>query len=147
MVRYPLRAMALALALAATPACASLATPKLENPVAAAKTADQTAYALLESYAAVLEEATDIVRNPSAPAVLKQGLVRAELVATPAADTLRAAFVAYLRARADYEALPAGTPKAEKAAATLAIAAVRLDEGIRNARAPVEALKALIQKK
>lgn len=146
MTRTPMRALALAIALAETPACAALNAPKFENPVAAAKTAEQTAYALLETYAAVLEEATDLVRDPATPASLTQALARAERAATPAAETLRAAFVGYLRARADFEALPAGTPRAEKAAATLAIAAVRLDEAMRAAHRPITDLAALARR-
>ena len=147
MIRKPLRAILLACALAATPACASLNTPKFENPVAAAQTADQKAYALLASYAAVLEEATGIVRDPSLLAVAKRALIRAESVATPAAETLRIAFVGYLRARADYEAIGNDRPKTEKAAASLAIAAARLDEALTAARGPFAAFAALTQDK
>lgn len=147
MIRNPVRATLLALALAATPACASLNTPKFENPIAAAQTADQKAYALLASYAAVLEEATGIVRDPALPASVKRALIRAESVATPAAETLRIAFVGYLRARADYEAIGNDRPKAEKAAAALAIAAVRLDEALAAARGPFAEFAALTQHK
>ena len=140
------RALLLALALSAIPACAALQTPKFENPVAAAQTADQKAYALLASYAAVLEEATDIVADPALPAAFKRSLIRAEAVATPAAETLRIAFVGYLRARADYEAVTSDRPKAERAAAALAIAAVRLDEALTAARGPFSAFAALTQR-
>ena len=65
-MRHPLRVLALACALAATPACASLqfGETRIENPIAAAHTLDQRAYAMLHAYAAVIEEATDIVRDP-----------------------------------------------------------------------------------
>ncbi len=145
MTRKPLRA--LLLALSATPACAALQTPKFENPVAAAQTADQKAYALLASYAAVLEEATDLVADPALPVAAKRALVRAEAVATPAVQTLRIAFVGYLRARADYEAITRDRPKAERAAAALAIAAVRLDEALTAARGPFAAFASLAQHK
>ena len=63
----PMRVAALAAALALTPACASLqlGQPRLENPVSAANTLDQRAYAALHAYAAVIEEAADIVRDPA----------------------------------------------------------------------------------
>lgn len=138
-----LKTLALAVALVLTPACSTLQTPKLENPVAAARTADQKAYALLASYAAVLEEATDLVRDPLVPAAAKQALVRAERFATPAAETLRIALVGYLRARADYEAIAKDRPSHERAAATLAIAAVRLDEAFTAARGPLADFAAL----
>ena len=146
MIRNPLRALALAFALAATPACAALHTPKFENPISAAKTADQKAYALLESYAAVLEEATDLVRDPALPVAAKRALIAAEAVATSAAETLRIAFVGYLRARADYQAIANDRPKAERAAAAFAIAAMRLDEAITAARGPFAAFAALAHK-
>jgi hypothetical protein len=138
-----LQSLALSLALAALPACAAVKAPDLPNPVAAAHTADQKAYAVLASYAAVLEEATDIVRDPAAPLALKQALVRAERVATPAAETLRIALVGYLRARADYEAIARDRPTHERAAAALAIAAVRLDEAFAAARGPLADFAAL----
>lgn len=146
-MRNPLRTMALAIALMAMPACAAVQTPKFENPVAVARTADQKAYALLASYAAVLEEATDLVRDPLVPVQVKQALVRAERVATPVAETLRIALVGYLRARADYEAIGADRTKLERTAATLAIAAVRLDEAFAAARGPIGEFAALTQRK
>jgi hypothetical protein len=142
-----LQSLALAVALAATPACAAIGAPKIEHPVSAARTADQEAYALLASYAAVLEEATDIVRDPATPPAFRQTLARAERVATPAAETLRIALVGYLRARADYEATAKDRPVFERAAATLAIAAVRLDEAITAARGPFADFSGLAAKK
>ena len=105
----PIRALALTLALAVTPACASLpiGETRLENPIAAARTLDQRAYALLHAYAAIVEEATDIVRDPAAPLAFKRALGQAERAATPAAETLGIAVHAYVRARADFEAAPA----------------------------------------
>jgi hypothetical protein len=145
-MRNPLRMMALAIALAAMPACAAVQTPKLENPVSVARTADQKAYALLASYAAGLEEATDLIRDPLVPSQVKQVLVRAERAATPAAETLRIALVGYLRARADYEAIGADRTRLERTAAALAIAAVRLDEAFLAARGPLGDFAALTQR-
>jgi len=139
MPRHPVRALLLALMLAATPACASASHA---NPVAVAQTADQKAYALLASYAAVLEEATDLVRDPALPADARRALIRAERIATPAAQALRIAFVTYLRARADYEAA-ATLPERERTAAHIAIAALRLSEAIGAAQAPLAAFAEL----
>lgn len=136
-LKRALRAVALALMLAATPACT---TTKIENPVAVAQTADQKAYALLATYAAVLETATVLVRDPVLPLEAKRALVRAEAVATPAASALRTAYVAYLRARADYAAKT--TPTAE-ASATIALAASRLDDAIGAATPRVAAMATL----
>ncbi|KAF0186445.1 MAG: hypothetical protein IV086_08660 [Hyphomonadaceae bacterium] len=146
-MRNPLRTMALAIALVSMPACAAMEIPKFENPLSVARTADQKAYALLASYAAVLEEATDLVRDPLVPTPVKQALVRAERVATPAAETLRIALVGYLHARADYEAIAKDRPTHERAAAMLAIAAVRLDEAFAAARAPLGEFAAIAQRK
>jgi hypothetical protein len=146
-MRTLLRVFALSLALCAVPACASIQAPRFENPVEAGKTADQKAYALLASYAAVLEEATDLVRDPNVPVPVKRALVTAEGAATPAADTLRIALVAYLRARADYEAIGPGRPPQERTVAALAIAAVRLDEAFTAARGPLSQFAALAARK
>jgi hypothetical protein len=144
----PLRIFALAVALAATPACASLPfgeTP-LENPVAAARTLDQRAYALLHAYAAVVEEATDIVGDPAAPLAFKRALGQAERAATPAAETLGVAVRAYARARADFEAASGESqPALQRSATAFAIAAQRLSEAIQSAEAPIAELEGLVR--
>ncbi len=147
-MRYPLRTIALALALAATPACASIRAGQTEivNPVGAARTLDQRAYALLHSYAAVIEEATDIVRDPNAPMAFKRALGQAEAVATPAAETLEIAITAYMNARADFETSTSESqPTLERAAMGLTIAARRLGEAIAAAQAPVTELEELVR--
>ena len=144
----PLRTLALALALAATPACASLpiGETRLENPISAARTLDQRAYALLHAYAAVVEEATDIVRDPAAPLAFKRALGQAERAATPAAETLGIAVRGYVRARADFEAASGETqPAAQRAATALTIAAQRLNEAIQAAEAPIAELEGLVR--
>ena len=150
MIRYVrlLRALALACALAATPACASLniGQTRIEHPAAAARTLDQRAYAVLHAYAAIIEEATDIVRDPSVPMGFKRALGQAERAATPAAETLEIAIAAYVGARADFEAASAGsTAGLERAAAALTIAARRLSEAIAAAQAPVAELQDLVR--
>jgi hypothetical protein len=144
----PLRIFALAVALAATPACASLpfGETRLENPVAAARTLDQRAYALLNAYAAVVEEATDIVRDPAAPLAFKRALGQAERAATPAAETLGVAVRAYVRARADFEAASGESqPALQRSATAFAIAAQRLSEAIQSAEAPIAELEGLVR--
>lgn len=144
----PLRALALAFALAATPSCASLpfGPTRLENPVAAARTLDQRAYALLHAYAAIVEEATDIVRDPATPPAFRRALGQAERAATPAAETLGIAVRAYVRARTDFEAASgASQPAAQRAATALTIAAQRLSEAIHAAEAPIADLIGLVR--
>ncbi len=147
-MRHPLRVLALACALAATPACAALkiGDTKFENPVSAARTLDQRAYALLNAYAAVIEEATDIVRDPAAPLGFKRALGQAERVATPAAETLEAVLAAYLRAQADFEAASGGDAHAlQRATTALSIAARRLNEAMETARTPIGELQDLVR--
>lgn len=145
-MRYPLRAFALACALAVTPACASLGAPRFENPVAAAHTLDQRAYALLHAYAAVIEEATDIVRDPAAPLAFKRALGQAEAVATPSAETLQIAVTAYVRAQGDFDAASGESqPALQRAATALTIAAQRLNEAIVAAQAPIGELEDLVR--
>ena len=97
-MRHPMRVLALACALTLTPACAALqlGTTRIENPIAAAQTIDQRAYALLHSYAAIVEEATDIVSAPATPHAFKRTLGQAERAATPATETLQIAVTAYV---------------------------------------------------
>ena len=147
-MRHPLRALALACALTLTPACASLniGETRIENPASAARTLDQRAYALLNAYAAIVEEATDIVRDPDAPPAFKRALGSAERVATPAAESLEIAVAAYLRAEADLQAsAEAGEPAIARAAEVLAIAARRLSEAVAQAQAPIQELEDLVR--
>lgn len=147
-MKHPFHALALALALAAIPACAAMpaGAPRLENPLAAARTLDQRAYALLHGYAAILEEAGDVVRDPAVPPALKRALGQAERVATPTIEALQVALVAYLRARSDFEAAThAGQPAIERAGAALTIAARRLNEAVVGAEPAISQLEALVR--
>lgn len=138
--------LAFACLLSLTPACASLRAPPLPNPVAAAQTLDQRAYALLHTYAAVIEEATDIVRDPNTPLAFSRVLGQAERIATPAAEALEIAIAGYLRARADFEAARGETqPAVERAALALSIASQRLNQAIVAAEAPVAELQHLVR--
>lgn len=147
-MRHPLRVLALASALVLTPACAALRVgdTQIENPIAAARTIDQRAYALLSAYAAVLEEATDIVADPVTPPAFRRALGQAERAATPSVETLQIAVSAYLRAQADLQA--AGVedrPAIERAAAALTIAARRLSEASAAAQRPINDLEELVR--
>jgi hypothetical protein len=147
-MRHRLRAVALGLALAVTPACAAfqVGATRFENPVTAARTLDQRAYVILNTYAAVIEEATDTVRDPAAPLALKCALGQAERIATPSAQTLQIAVVAYVSARADFEtATDESQPALERAAAGLSIAARRLSEAIEAAEAPISEPEDLVR--
>jgi hypothetical protein len=147
-MRQPLRVLLLACVLTLTPSCAGfrLDPPAISNPVDAAQTPDQRAYALLGSYAALVETATDIVRDPSVPIEAKRALGRAEAVATPTAQALEAAFAAYLRARNGFEAASGGDQSSvSRAASDLSNAAKALGDAIAAARAPIAALEALVK--
>lgn len=147
-MRHPLRALALACAIALTPACASLqlGETQIENPVAAARTLDQRAYALLNSYAAIIEEATDIVRDPAVPIAFKRALGQAERAATPSAETLEIALASYLRARADFAAASSeDQPVLQRAVTALDVAARRLSEAVAAAQSPIGELEELIR--
>jgi len=141
-MRHPFRALALACALTLTPACAALhlTTP---NPISAAQTNDQRAYAVIESYGALVETATIVVRDPSVPIEAKRAIGRAEAIATPNVQTLEVAFTAYLRARAAYAASSADD-SAMRAVNALNAASEALSQAIGRAQAPVAELQSLI---
>ncbi|MBL8546941.1 MAG: hypothetical protein JNL81_10780 [Hyphomonadaceae bacterium] len=147
-MRQPLRVLALACALTLMPACAALqiGQTRVENPIAVAQTMEQRAYALLHAYAAIVEEATEIVADPATPLAFKRTLGQVERAATPAAETLQIAVTAYLRARADFEAASGANQTAlQRGAATLAIAARRLNEAVAAAQAPIAELDGLVR--
>lgn len=147
-MRHPVRALALACALTFTPACAALqlGQTRIENPIAAAQTIDQRAYALLHSYAAIVEEATDIVADPVTPPAFSRALGQAERLATPAAETLQIAVAAYIRARADFDAAStANQSTIQRAATALSVAARRLNEAVGAAQAPIAELEGLVR--
>jgi len=143
-MKHPLRALALTCALTLTPACAALHLTA-PNPISAAQTNDQRAYAVIESYGALVETATIIMRDPSAPIEVKRAIGRAEAVATPSVQTLEVAFTAYLRARAAYEgASPSDDNAMTRAVNALNAAALALSQAIGRAQAPVAELQSLI---
>ncbi|MGE3304302.1 MAG: hypothetical protein AB7M12_14450 [Hyphomonadaceae bacterium] len=90
-----LKAVALGLALACMPACASLRPAAAA--FAAAQSLDQQAYALIASYAALLESAAPVMTDPATPAAVKRALAQAEAAATPAVELVKIAAVAHAR--------------------------------------------------
>lgn len=147
-MKHPLRALFLGVALACTPACAAfkLGDTQIAIPISAAHSIDQQAYALLHAYAAVLEEATDIVADPATPLAFKRALGQAERAATPAAQTLQISVRGYVRARAAFDTASAGDASGvQRAAAALAIAARELSAAIAAAEAPIAELQGLVR--
>ena len=145
-MRHPMRVLALACALTITPACAALQLGPLRIENAAAQTVDQRAYALLHAYAAIVEEATDIVADSATPLAFKRVLGQAERAATPAAETLQIAVTGYMRARADFDAASSSNQTAiQRAAIALSVAARRLNEALAAAQAPIAELEGLIR--
>ncbi|MBC7770549.1 MAG: hypothetical protein H7124_17345 [Phycisphaerales bacterium] len=121
-----LRALALGFALACVPACASVFPPVTEQH--ASQTLEQRAYVLLNGYAAVLEEAADLVRDLDTPPAVIRALAQAEAAATPSVEALHQALTAY--AAAD--------------AATRASRTDALSQAIEAAEAPVAAMRGLV---
>lgn len=145
-MRHSVRTLTLAIVLALTPACASFDGDRIDNPIAAATSLDQRAYALLQTYAAMIEEATDVVRDPATPLAMIRALGLAERMATPAAETLGVAVAAYVRARGDFEAASGQDQSTiDRAALVLAITARRLNETIEAAKAPIGELQSLVR--
>lgn len=143
MFKHPLRVAVLALTMAVTlPSCASV---PIANPIAAARTLDQQAYAVLDTYAVLVEEATKIVADPAVPIAAKRALGQAERVATPAAQIVESALAAYMRARADFEAASGQSPTAlQRAADALGIAGRRLSQAIAAASPAITQLQTLV---
>jgi hypothetical protein len=101
---------------------------------------------LLHTYAAIVEEATDVVTDPEAPVALKRALGQAERAATPAVEALQIAVSTYLRARAGFDAASGASQTAiGRAATALSIAARRLNEAMAAAQGPVSELEGLIR--
>jgi len=58
------------------------------NPIAAAETDEQRAYATYGMYVIFIEKAADLVENPNTPRDVKLALIHAEETASPIADML-----------------------------------------------------------
>jgi hypothetical protein len=116
-----LRTIALALCLAATPACSSL---RGANPIPAEASLEQNAYALIGAYALTLEEATVLVKNPATPTKVKTALAKAERVATPAVELVKIAAIAHHRAQTGETGAALSRALAEAQGPAVALAAL-----------------------
>ncbi|HVV33398.1 MAG TPA: hypothetical protein VHC73_09245 [Vitreimonas sp.] len=148
MLKGSLRTALLSLAMiTALPSCSSIPIlgAQIENPVTAARTLDQQAYAVLDTYAVLVEEATKIVADPNVPITIKRGLGAVEKVATPAAQVVESALAAYMRARADFEAASGQSQTTlARAADALSIAGQRLSQAIAAASPAIAELQTLV---
>ena len=109
------------------------------NPFKAASGPDETAYAVLGSYAIYQRQALKIKADTTLPASLRDSVVKADAVAFPVLKALDTALVDFLNAKA---ALEAGTSTKEK----LAIAAANLKQWTSQGIAAVRDLKAATSK-
>jgi hypothetical protein len=119
-VKRFVRTIALALAFASAPACASL-----RSPVPAYASIEQSALALMGAYALTLDQATALIANPATPRAVKTALAEAEKRATPAVELVKIAAIAHRRAQ-----------NGETGAA--------LSRALTEAQAPAQALAALV---
>lgn len=74
------------------------------NPIAAAETNEQRAYAAYGTFVIMQEKAADIVEGTDIPRGAKLRVIGAEERAKPIADSLLDAYTEYLVIRAEYEA-------------------------------------------
>ena len=74
------------------------------NPIAAAETNEQRAYAAYGTFVIMQEKAADLVEQTNIPRGVKLRIIGAEERAKPVADSLLDAYVEYLLVRAEYEA-------------------------------------------
>lgn len=118
-----------------TPGCATVAA---HNPVAAAETPEQVAFAVYGTFAATQDLALEVVLNEGVPREIRRGVQRAEGLAKPAADALLVGAQAVLRARAAFNA---GAGPAEHVHTALA----ELERLTREAQGPVAQLVAAVQ--
>lgn len=90
------------------------------NPIAAAETPAQKAYAISASYNVLLESAADVVEDTTAPMELRRAVQQTELRTTPVIESLEASFAAYQVARAQFAAGATTADRLEIAAENLA---------------------------
>lgn len=108
------------------------------NPVSIAKTPLQRAYAVYGEFVIAEEEGAALKRSGSVPVALNQAIARADAVAKPAADALLRATLEY---NAAVRALAVGNSTPEK----LKITQANLEHWIKETRATVYALVAVIK--
>lgn len=103
------------------------------NPVRAAETSEQRAYALYGSFIVYEEAATKLIQDPEVPESLKDGIRELDSVTKPVADSLIDAAVTVLQIRAE---VAAGETDRER----LIIAIENLDRYINEAAPRIKAL-------
>lgn len=96
------------------------------NPIAAAETPAQHAFAISATYNVLLESAADIVEDTTAPTELRRAVQQTELRTTPVIDALEQAFADYQLARAQFAA---GATTADR----LEVATVNLEQWLERA--------------
>jgi len=107
----------LILCLSALTACQSA------NPIRAAETSEQRAYAAYGTFVIFQEMAADLVEQPSIPRNAKLAIVKAEERAKPVADSLLEAYVEFIRVKAEFQA-------GDTSQDALITAATRLDDWV-----------------
>lgn len=122
-----LRTVFFATAFLVLTACASL------NPMSAAKTNEQRAYALYGTFVVFEEQAAKLVQSPSVSPSLKQSLRDADARAKPAADGLMAVIDDLIKVQAEVKA---GTSSSDR----LRIVLSRLDTWYFDTKPKVESL-------
>ena len=123
-----------AAALLALVACATV------NPLSAAKTTEQRAFALYGTFVVAEEAAVDVLALPGLSAADKANIKAADAAAKPAADALLDAAQQAFRIRAELEA---GTSTDDK----LRIATANLERWVNETGPKIEALLAAIRRK
>ncbi len=74
------------------------------NPIAAAETAEQRAYAAYGTFVIFQEKAVDLVGEESIPSDVRLRIIAAEERAKPVADSLLDAYVEFLAVKAEFNA-------------------------------------------
>jgi len=103
------------------------------NPLAAAKTIDQKAYALYGTFMAFEEVGATIVQAPAVPEVVKAAIRKADRIAKPVADSLLSALKQYVVIQ---QQLAVGATTNDK----LAIATANLEKWVRDAEPLIQDL-------
>jgi hypothetical protein len=82
----------------------ALAGCQTANPLAAAETSEQRAFAAYGTFVILQETAADLVEDPAIPRGAKLRIIQAEERAKPVADSLLDAYTAFLIVRAEFDA-------------------------------------------
>lgn len=108
------------------------------NPVAAAKTPDQTAYAIYGEFVIFEEQAATVVGDNTVDIHVRQAIQAADAKAKPSADAL-------LRAYTDYATAQRLLAQAQGSAGAVTVASANLEQWIATAQVDVEALVAAVK--